>query len=860
MVRIQTASWNYTNISTVCQKHPVYVFIVFDTIKCAMWPQRIQKRIDEHTGAVALFENYEGGGKFVSQYLRERGAVAWFELPPGVREETRLGDLLATTINEALGAAEPFIGTGVSYKYGIKQFLPYTKIPGSFYLIVGNAEQNPSFARAILDLQGAGCKVVLIFQQFDPSIELPEGVCSLHHHELRLTRDEVLLLDRGFISEKERQTVWNEFAGRPLQTKARIAEIQGLKVVVPNPTPYFEHFPAETNPHLVLNKLVATKEYQHAFFFAARYCPELLPKILDKAGFEFTRVGGLSQMFTILNAVEPPFRINDAFILWLVLSAHLHSDILTISDEVIRYCEKYDHPDALTLVVERSPDMNLTQRKSLFARAQSSPKRGFYTYLRSRMLEYDLEQRHLWITHAFNLAKEQDEPTLILEAVVDLTLFALETGDFVNARLHNQLAWAVWGQLKGTNEMTRIILLNATSYVSVLLGDAHSSFDQLADLPLEQLPETYMALESLVLSTRIEILLFQAKTSEAVTLARYAVNRTQMKHSMSWRLAELLALSLCQQERQNEALEALQVASHAALDPRAHTRLQYIAAISEANSNPEIALAKTEAYFADPDQAFYVTFESVGMAVLHLYLVEQNTGNLDLERIPKSILELVDRISIQAFRIFIAPFDRYKDFITRLKLRLKQKDQDGLNLKVLHSPPQATLNGKSLNLSLREFEALFILVTCNKSLSYPELHSLLYPEGKASPGTVRKLVFKLRQHIPITSNLILGVPTQTDYAAVCDWLKRVDNAPPPSAYPTLLPNSEAPFVEQLRTELDEDLRQRLFCKNEIDFAAGLAAELDDLELLEHLHKHLPQTDKRYGFISTRIKRIQAEYE
>lgn len=103
-------------------------------------------------------------------------------------------------------------------------------------------------------------------------------------------------------------------------------------------------------------------------------------------------------------------------------------------------------------------------------------------------------------------------------------------------------------------------------------------------------------------------------------------------------------------------------------------------------------------------------------------------------------------------------------------------------------------------------------------------------------------------------------PISADFLEVRYWLGRGEVAAALGRYTgSLLPQSDAPGIEELRAELLEDLRQAVLASNNPDLMFGLAQKVsDDLELLERLLEILPRADWRSPVVLSRIRRLRQD--
>jgi hypothetical protein len=124
----------------------------------------------------------------------------------------------------------------------------------------------------------------------------------------------------------------------------------------------------------------------------------------------------------------------------------------------------------------------------------------------------------------------------------------------------------------------------------------------------------------------------------------------------------------------------------------------------------------------------------------------------------------------------------------------------------------ATLDGVPLRLTQRQFEILTILAV-NGSATLGELHALLYGDRPVAPTTLKAEISHLRRTLDghlASRPYRLDLPFRIDANDLPERLERGDVDGAARLYAgQLLPASEAPFVVELRHELDVALRTTL---------------------------------------------------
>ena len=179
--------------------------------------------------------------------------------------------------------------------------------------------------------------------------------------------------------------------------------------------------------------------------------------------------------------------------------------------------------------------------------------------------------------------------------------------------------------------------------------------------------------------------------------------------------------------------------------------------------------------------------------------------------------------------------------------------------------PRATLDGRSVPLTLRPAELLTALALHPDGLTAEQLAAALYGDD-GNPTTVRGEVLRLRGLIGAdvlrTRPYRLDAVVDTDFDATRRALRsgQVAEALRACAGP-LLPRSDAPEIRELRDELAAGLRRAVLDSDDVELLAAFAAHplgADDLETHDRLVEELPPHDPRRPGFAARLTRLLAE--
>jgi hypothetical protein len=179
--------------------------------------------------------------------------------------------------------------------------------------------------------------------------------------------------------------------------------------------------------------------------------------------------------------------------------------------------------------------------------------------------------------------------------------------------------------------------------------------------------------------------------------------------------------------------------------------------------------------------------------------------------------------------------------------------------------PRATLDGRSVPLTLRPAELLTVLALHPDGRTAEQLAAALYGDD-GNPTTVRGEVLRLRNLIGAdvlrTRPYRLNAVVDTDFGAARRALHagQVAEALRACAGP-LLPRSDAPEIRELRDELTAGLRRAVLDGDDVELLAAFAAHplgAGDLETHDRLVDELPAHDPRRPGFAARLTRLLAE--
>jgi len=178
-----------------------------------------------------------------------------------------------------------------------------------------------------------------------------------------------------------------------------------------------------------------------------------------------------------------------------------------------------------------------------------------------------------------------------------------------------------------------------------------------------------------------------------------------------------------------------------------------------------------------------------------------------------------------------------------------------LDVQVL-GEPRATLDGVPLRLTQRQFEILTILAVTGGS-TLGELHALLYGDRPVAPTTLKAEISHLRRLLDghlASRPYRLALPCRVDVEEMPRRLQSGDVEGAARMYAgQLLPASEAPFVVELRHQLDVALRTALLRDGTSSAVLNFTSVHPyDVEVLERVGALVSADDPLYPTLAARL--------
>jgi tetratricopeptide (TPR) repeat protein len=411
------------------------------------------------------------------------------------------------------------------------------------------------------------------------------------------------------------------------------------------------------------------------------------------------------------------------------------------------------------------------------------------------------------------------------KAAYGLALVLERLGRFREAIIYASLA-----QLRDPADAVVVV-----AYVGMALaGSDEVVWDDLMDLLKPHLDNPHFGVQLAVRHLLSEIALLKGNLEEALQ---------QSDHILLMVDRNLMPLVVCQAVRislqAGQCERAVQLARAAQASDPTDPKLKGLARL--ALGYALYPAAASEAYFREA-----VTYLE-GVATAPAVVARAHLASLRQQPIEASDRELIGQWS-QAMRATLP--------------RDVQLHNQPYNLRVLG---QAVFYGPDGKISLRprSLELLVLLLSKPEGWRREDLSLALY--GRLNLNAVNVELTRLKS---VLGDRLLSRPWRLDGSVAVDFeefyrfLYRKEFALALRIYlGPLLPNSEAPGIEELRRDMEEDLRAAVISGRNSEVLMLLAERLpQDLEVWEALLAAMPQSDLRYYVVLNRVRRLKQNYQ
>lgn len=814
-----------------------------------MWLPKLVERVEASSAPLLCVGGEEYGVPFLVDGLRQRAAVAWFELGPRTfQDPVAQGNALARAVNATLPS--PLLGLALPLRTQLSALRLYRAELQPLWLAVTTANPDERLLAELLDLGHDGYRI-LIDLRTEPALVggLAERATVVGPGELRLSLAEAAGLLPGAYTKEEARSLWESSEGRflPLLTAASRAVGMAPPTV---PSPAGEQLPRSdaelVEPALAVQALRREGEYVGALELAVLAAPELVNDLLRQAGPRYQEEGLLERLHLLLSALPEDLPRTERILEWQLVAAFAANDLGQVLPEVDAYLAVHTAP---ALRARRAGAMRREEGFEL-ARQAADAQPSALTLWQLGRLHPDPATGIALLREAVQLAEEVGFRSEIVRNAGALVARLGQAGEYAEAA-----SWARWtldlfdrGEVNdGTR---RLQVINDLGVARIMTGDLVGLRRVLEDA--QAMSEGSLpTLAGLLRSTLAWLELAERRPEAALELLRanYQASPRNWRARHGYQLVRVL-LEL------GHLTEAGQVADDVKrLSRSAQPYEQALASLAElmvcaVRGDP----AAEEGLLAVIHDTELVAEQRL-MAALYFLLVADGGAS----RLPPDLAKLLARLHPTGLRVLSGPESRFAPIWATLSGRSSE-----VTLRFLESPVSAFVEGEEVKLPPRVAEVALALVLNPQGLEREELNAFLTPDGQPpfTAGGMRSLVTRVRGLLPVSDAPYRFVGSAS--ADVLDLRQHLSGSRVREAVTLyrrpLLPMSEAPGVIEERERLEEELRQAVLLSADPDALCELAERLgDDLETWAAAAAALGPNDPRLAVARARVKRLEESY-
>lgn len=783
------------------------------------------------------------GAPFLVERLGRDGRLAWMRAAPRDRgDPVAQGNLLAEALNGAVGG--PLFPSALPFAYHLRALRHYRSDLAPLTLALSEAQHAPELARALVDLDGAGVRVLLDAPDGPPGVR----AAVVPPETLALTPDEARELAPTALDDDEVARLWRASAGRMVDFLSRA--LAAVDMPLPSlPSPDARLLPPGEargeEPRRVVRALARERRWVEALDLAVMASPEAVEELLVDAGPAYQERGLLQRLHLLLSALDDPYRRAETVLEWRLVAGFGAGD----PDEAVADADAHLATFAAARLRARRAGMLEPEAGLAMAREALATDRDPLTLFQAGRLEPDGERAAELLLEAVRAAEEAGRPLAVVRNAGALGARYLRDG-----RLEEAVTWLQWALDAFARERLldgdrRLRLLVDLASARVLLGEAAGLRGMLeeAQASLEGvLPALALSFRTTVAALAegagrhqeaAELLDSVAQAAPRALAAHFAVPRVR------WLLRHGERDAAGRVARQLDALSR-------ADDDVARRPARIASAMVRAADGDATALPGLLEDAADP----HLTVEHALAAACAALALGATTDRLSDRA--RRILARVPDATLEAYAV--------GDRAARVVGAAVRGERAPLVLDVAGGgAPRARFHGEAVELSGRLWEVALMLALHPRGLDDERLHDLLVGDGGGfGLSALRTHVSRLRARLPVSVKpyrFEVAVELDVDQARTLLRAGRLREALARVPGPVLA-ESDAPGVAAVREELAEELRQAALAAGDAEALIELAERMPgDLELWEAALSALPDGDPRRALAQARATRLARDY-
>ncbi len=833
--------------------------------RARVWLPRQLDRIESSTLPVVLLGGEPYGTPYLIEALRARRRLAWFALSPRLQDDPiGQANALAAALNAVLGA--PLFAQALPHAAHLRTLRHHAADLRPLWIALTVADAASPLAADLLALHGDDYRIVLDVRGSALPSVWRERALVLDEARLAVTPEEAVHVVPGGLASADVDALVRGAGGRfgdLLVASARVAQLPAPTVPSPlGPLKAIQDAEA-VDPGLAVRALQRTGDDVGALELAVLSLPEGVDDLLRRAGPAYQERGQTERLHLLLSAVPPPYATRERTLEWRLVAALAAGELASVAADVDAHLAAFDAPELRARRAGTLPSPTGWTLAEEAARSRRTP----LTVWQLGRLHPDPVRGIVLLEESVRLAEELGTPYEVARNAGALAARLLHAGEFQRARAWAQWALHTFDQHELRDGPRRLLLANDLAYARLLIGDVAGLRRGLADTGLA-LDGVLPDVANLYRTTLAALDLAEGRPTAALAPLRTVVATSARRHRGEYAVSLVRVLN--ELGLWDEAAQVAADTVELGRDAGEHAELvgRLARGMAEAvrphvapgadTTTPSRSLARphdaTVDDLAEVMHARSVAAELRLSAALHYLLATGGAAH----NVPSDLAETLSATHPVALHVFSGPRAVFQNVWSAL-------DRAGPPLRLdVFGGVRCHLAGQPIALPPRLAEVALALALHPTGIGRDALNDFLVPHGQApfTSGGLRGLLTRLRTLLPVSeAPYRLTIPYACDVQEMRDHLaagRARDAIATFSGAP--LPSSTAPGVEELRAELEEQLRQVALIGSDADVLYELAERLgDDLELWEACADALAPGDPRLALARARRRRLREEY-
>jgi len=810
----------------------------------------LNRQVEAVIGAerpVAFLGGEPYGVPFVIDALRERERVAWCRLGPHAEgDPVAQGNALARAVNDALGAS--LLPLALPFRSHLTALRRHSADVVPLRIALTVTAPHLALIDGLLDLHHAGFGVVLDLRHPAAHDLARERCLVVGHDALAVRAAEARAALPGGLADDVVTAMLASSAGRFGHLLAEAHRVAGLpRVLVPDPAgALVDAAEAETvEPTLALQALRREGDYVRALELAVLRVPHAVDDVLRQAGPRYQEEGLLARLHVLLSAVPEPYAVRERVLEWRLVAALAAGDLASTLADVDAHLRAHAAP-AL-----RARRAGTLPRGRGFAEAEAAVGSA-----RTPLTLWQYGRLHPNPQRALELLRESvqvaEDVGSRFEVVRNTTTFAarlVQVGEFARGAAWARWALDVFDQEQLRDGARRLTLVNDLAVARIMSGDLAGLRGTLEDAQA-MVEGSLPGVATLLRSTLAYLELAEGRPDAALALleATYHGSPRRTRARYAYQLVRVLVELGRHGVAATVAADAVEIGAMG--EP--HERLEGLLARGIARAcagDPGASDDLIEVLMAGDH-----VMEQRLSAALHYLLASGGAAH----NLPVDVADALRTLHPVALRVLSGPVERFEAVWSTVVGPSAQ-----LELAFL-GRASCRYRGAAVALPPRLAEAALALALHPDGIGRERLNVFLTPEGQPpfTPGGMRGMLTRLRGLLPVSdAPYRFTVPYRADVLEARTLLAAGQVREAVTLLRgRLLPDSEAPGIEEQRLVLEEELRQAALHAGDPDALFDLAERLvDDIECWEATAGALAAGDPRLALARARVRRLEREY-